>query len=427
MIGVVGINHKTAGIELRERFAFDEPEIERFIGELRAREPFSEIVVLSTCNRTEIYFNAAKSCGQRDFGALIRFLCRFKGVVLADELKKTPELFYTFKEEQAVTHLFSVAAGLNSMVLGENQILGQVKEAYRISASRKFTAAVLNRLFHKAFEVGKSVRTETSINEGASSVGYAAVELASSIFTSLQDCPVLLIGAGEASEMVLESLLQRGCRHLHVANRTYDRARSLAEKFQAEAVAFDQLEKHFLHCDVIITSTASRTPLIRAESINEAMQRRGNRSLFLIDLSVPRDVEEKVKELKEVFVYDIDDLAVVVAHNLEKRKLEMEKAERIVERHSSEFFSWLSALSLTPTIAHLKKKFSTISAHELKRLKNRLSEENFQKLQEYGGLLQEKYLGYIIKNLKTLSRDGQQVEYIELVNNLFELNNPEGP
>ena len=422
MIGVVGINHKTAGVEFRERFVFDEPEIERFIRELKACEPFNEMVVLSTCNRTEIYFNSPKPCGQRDFSALIRFLCRFKGIG-----EKTPDLFYTFKEEQAVIHLFRVAAGLNSMVLGENQILGQVKEAYRISASRKFTAAVLNRLFHKAFEVGKSVRTETSINEGASSVGYAAVELASRIFTNLRERPVLLIGAGETSELVLESLAQRGCRHLHIANRTFKRAQSLAEKYQAEAVSFDGLIEHFLHCDVIITSTASRTPLIRSDFINEAMQKRNNRSLFLIDLSVPRDVDERVKEMEEVFVYDIDDLEVVVAHNLEKRKLEIENADRIVERHSREFFSWLSTLGLAPTIVHLKKKFESISMHELKSLKNRLSEEAFQKVQEYGGLLQEKYLGFIVKNLKVLSRDGQQLDYIDLVNNLFELNNPEDP
>jgi glutamyl-tRNA reductase len=416
MIGVVGLNHRSAPVEIRERFVFDEPEIERFILQLREREPFEEVVVLSTCNRTEVYFSSSKLCGQRDLAALLRFLCSFKQAG-----EPGGELFYAHQESQAVSHLFRVASGLSSMVLGENQILGQVKSAYRISASRQLTGAVLNRLFHKAFEVGKSVRTDTAISEGASSVGYAAVELAGRIFSNLAEHPVLLIGAGQTGELVLECLARRGSRSLRVANRTPERAQELAAKYGAEAVAFDHLAELLLHCDIVIASTASREPLLRQADLRPIMQQRHSRSLFLIDLSVPRNVEASVRELPEVFVYDVDDLELVVAHNAEKRKGEVEKAERIIERCTREFFDWLATLDLAPTIVHLKERLDGISLPELDSLRKRLPEETFSKVEEFGRFLQGKYLGLIVKNLKGLSEDGRRLEYIDLVNRLFEL------
>lgn len=420
MIGLVGLNHESATVEIRERFVFDEKDIERFILALQKEEPFDEVVVLSTCNRTEIYFSSPKPCGQRDINALIRFLCAFKGI---DE--NIRDLFYTFQEEKTVRHLFRVAAGLNSMVLGENEILGQVKTAYRISASRKLTGAVLNRLFHKAFEVGKTVRSETAINEGASSLGYAAVELAARIFVNLPEHPVLLIGAGRMGELVLESLARRGNRHLHIANRTARRAQKLAEKYDAETVPFDRLMDHFLHCDIVITSTASREPLVRLDSLKEVMKKRHNRSLFLIDLSVPRDVEAAIRDLEEVFVYNIDDLEMVVAHNREKRKAEIEKADRIVDRHTGDFFAWLSTLDLAPTIARLKDCFESIAATELEKLKNRLPSETYDRVREFSDFIEGKYLGLIVKNLRTLSREGRQLDYIDMVNNLFNFHSGE--
>jgi glutamyl-tRNA reductase len=415
MIGVVGLNHEGAAVEIRERFVFDEQEIEQFVVALRKTEPFDEVVILSTCNRTEIYFSSPKPCGQRDFGALIRFLCTFKRI--EEDIRG---LFYTLEEKKAVEHLFRVASGLNSMVLGENQILGQVKTAYRISASRKLTGTVLNRLFHKAFEVGKTVRSQTALNEGASSLGYAAVELAARIFTNLPEHPVLLVGAGQTGEMVLESLARRGSRHLHIANRTRRRAEELAERYGAETVAFDGLMDHMLHCDIIITATASREPLLRLDDLKEVMKKRRGRSLFLIDLSVPRGVEAAVRELDEVFVYDVDDLEMVLAHNREKRKGEIEKAEGIVDCHTAEFFAWLSTLDLAPAIARLKDCFESIPAAELEKLRNRLPSETYDRVQEFSDFITKKYLGLIVKNLKTLSREGRQLDYIDMVNNLFD-------
>jgi glutamyl-tRNA reductase len=269
--------------------------------------------------------------------------------------------------------------------------------------------------------VGKTVRTDTAINEGASSVGYAAVELAGRIFSSLAEHPVLLIGAGQTAELVLECLAHRGSRALRVINRTPERAQELAGRYGAEAAPFECLAEQLLACDIVIASTASREPLLKQVDLRRIMQQRRNRSLFLIDLSVPRNVEPSVRELSEVFVYDVDDLEGVVAHNAEKRRAEVEKAERIIERCTREFSEWLSTLELAPTIVHLKERLDSISQTELDSLRKRLPGETFLKVEEFGRFLQGKLLGMIAKNLKGLSEDGRRVEYIDLVNRLFEL------
>ncbi len=416
MIGVVGIDHKTAAIGIRERLVFSEQEIEEFIHSTRDENGYTEIVVLSTCNRTEVYFNLVDPGLSRECSSLIDSLLAFKHI----KENLIPH-FYTHRDKAAVTHLFRVAAGLNSMVLGENQVLGQVKEAYRISASRKYTSAVLNRLFHKAFEVGKTIRSETAINEGASSISYAAVELACKIFRNLSAHPVLLIGAGETGWLTLQSLVHRGSNHLHVANRTFSRARELADKYRGEAIPFDRLMEQFVHCDIVITSTASPQPLIEHAFVKQAMHKRHNRTLFLIDLSVPRDIETSVRKLEEVFVYDVDDLEAVVAHNFEKRRQEIGEAEKIVEKQTREFYSWHSSLSLGPTIGRLKAKFESLPGKELRSLQNQLPEETYAKVLEFTEFLQGKYLGLIVKNLKRLSQDGRRLEYVDLINSLFEL------
>lgn len=416
MIGVAGLNHTTAAVAVRERVVFNEEEIGRFIAALRKQEPFTGGVVLCTCNRTEVYFSSPATCAQQAFSALIRVLCAFKRIdaQVGDHL-------YTYRERDAVRHLFRVAAGLDSMVLGENQILGQVKNAYRISASRKLTGRVLNRLFHKAFEVGKTVRSETAINQGASSMGYAAVELAAGLFPDLPEHPVLLVGSGQAGEMVLQSLAKRGARRLYVANRTEERARALAGRFHAEAVPFDRMLDCFCRCDIIIVATASRRPLVTLDHLREVMRRRRDRSLCLIDLSVPRDVETGARELERVFVYDVDDLESVVARNRESRRVQAREADRIVERHIDDFFTWLDTLELAPTLARLQECFDAIPAAELASLKNRLPPESYDRVREFSAFLTGKYLGLIAGNLKALSREGRGPEYIDLVNRLFGL------
>ncbi|RKX73233.1 MAG: glutamyl-tRNA reductase, partial [Spirochaetes bacterium] len=306
MIGITGINHKSAPVEVREKLSFNEEEIVLFLERLTSETGVKEAVLLSTCNRTEVCFNLPGD--DHNAEKIVKALLASKNIDL--EIKK---YFYFYYDSHAVKHLLEVSAGLDSMVLGENQILGQVKDAYRISSTRNYTDTVLNRLFHKAFEAGKKVRTETGVNEGASSVSYAAVELAGKIFGRIGSTPILLIGAGETGELVLQSLIERGSTNIHVTNRTFGRAESLAKKYKARVVPFENLREYLAKCDIILSSTSAPYPIITTPLMKEVMKERKNRTGFLIDLSVPRDIEDGVRDIENLFLYNIDDLEEVVA------------------------------------------------------------------------------------------------------------------
>ena len=417
MIGIVGVNHLSAPVEVRERLSFSEGEVVELADTLRESNGDVEVVVISTCNRTELYYNVDRPIDSGDASKILETICEAKS---CDPAELT-NYFYSYFDREAVAHLLRVVAGLDSMVIGENQILGQARDAYGISSARKLTSTTINRLFHLAFRVGKRVRTETGINEGASSASYAAVELASRIFSNLADHPVLLIGAGETGVMVLESLAQRGCTHLHVANRTEERARSIGARFHAEVADYHNLESILTFSDIVITSTAATRPIISREMLAPVMKRRHNRALFFIDLAVPRNIDDDVKNLDEVFLYDIDDLEQVVAHNRKLRSTEVEKAEQIVDEEAREFFDWLGSLSLAPTIRGLKSSIDRIGGDELRKLETRLSGQEFEHVERYTKYLRGKYLGTLVKQIKILSRNGQSIEYIDLVNRLFDL------
>jgi glutamyl-tRNA reductase len=350
-------------------------------------------------------------------GQMIEFLLEFKDIDYLDSFQ-----FYRYTGADAVQHLFEVAAGLNSMVLGENQILGQLKEAYRISIENKMSDSILNRLFHKAFQSGKRVRSETDINKGASSVSYAAVELANTVYSTLQGHPVLLIGAGENGDLVLQSLKERGATNIDIINRTLSRAEVLAEKYSAKALSFDDLESALLKCDIVVTSTGSDKPVIRKEFLQKVMKKRKNKVLLLIDLSVPRNIEETVRSMKNIYLFNLDDLQKLVALNYSKRKDAIRKAKRIVREMVADFEFWLRGLKLSPTIDQLKEKMDALMVNELCNIKEELTEKEYSSLERFSGQMNKKYLGMIIKNLKTLSNNGQYVEYIDLANNLFDLN-----
>ncbi|MEW5813998.1 MAG: glutamyl-tRNA reductase [Spirochaetota bacterium] len=416
MIGLVGINHKTAPVKIRETFAFVPDEIAYFVGNLIELSDITEVVLLSTCNRTELYYFAAKDCGAKYHTEIIRSLAECKGI-----REDITGYFYSLKGEEAARHLMRVASGLNSMVLGENQILGQLKEAYRISCEHNFTGTVLNRLFHKAFEAGKRVRSETAINKGAASVSFAAVELCEKIFENLSSHPLLLIGAGETGELVLKNLTERGVRDITIINRTYKRACEQAAKYGAKAVKFEELKQSLASKDIIITSTASTRPVILFSDVKGIMKKRKSKTIFFIDLAVPRNIDEKVKDIHNVLLYNIDDLEKVTAHNYEKRKAEIEKADTIIDKICRDFSSWFNTLKMTPTIESLNCKFDSMNEQELRRLKSKLSDNEYQKVQEYARFIKGKYLGLVIKNLKRLSDTGKKLEYIDLVNELFEL------
>ncbi len=416
MTGVIGINHSSAPVSIRERFTFDKEQILHFAGMLEAVPFIKEPVVLSTCNRTEVYYSIHRDCAEKAGNTVIRVLLEYKGI--DDDVTGC---FYSLSGLDAVKHLFRVAAGIDSMVLGENQILGQVKQAYRISSELKLTGPVINKLFHKAFEVGKRVRNETAINQGASSISYAAVELCEKIFEDISLHNVLLIGAGETGELVLKSLKDRGCTSVIVINRTAERAEKIAAQHGARSVPWEGLLVQLQECDIIISSTSSKEEIIGKSTMAGVMRKRKKRTIFFIDLAVPRDIDSSVRDFENVFLYNIDDLDQVVAHNYEKRKKEIFQAERIIHKTADDFESWLNTLNLGPTIELLAQKFQGINDNELKKLKNRLPDNEFKKIEEYGRFLQGKYLGLVIKNLKKLSLNGSKLEYLDLVNELFEL------
>lgn len=361
----IGVNHETAPVEIRDRFVFDAetwPSSVRFLIEQKQVE---EGFILSTCNRSEVYANVEEeSAGQE---ALMHFVCTDRSVS-SEEM--TPYL-YRLAGQNAIRHLFRVAAGLDSMIVGEQQILGQVQDAFEVAREARLTGAVLNKLLLTAIGVGKRVRTETTICEGAVSVSFAAVELARSIFEDLSAHPAMLIGAGETAELVAQHLTSNGVRDLRVANRTYERAVQLADQFDGSAIPFDEMEAHLTDVDVVISSTAARQPILNRDAVHRAMRVRKNRPIFLIDIAAPRDIAPEVGTLYNVFLYDMDDLQEVVASNLKRREKEAARAEGIVEEELASFLSWYRSLDVMPTLITLRRKFEELCSAELDRIANK--------------------------------------------------------
>lgn len=365
-ISVIGLNHKTAPVEIRDRVAFGGDRQKEALALLKAYDFVKESLILSTCNRTEIY--AVGDGSKESFHGLVDFLCGFHGL---DERILLGHL-YTFEEQMAVRHLFRVALSLDSMVLGEPEILGQVKDAYSIALDNMCTGVIFNRLFKKAIEVGKRVRTETEIGLGAVSVGYVAVELAKKIFTGLKGHSALLLGAGEMGELVAKHLVANGVGDIIVANRTFERGRRLAESFGAKAVRFEEGLKYMVKADIVISSTGAPHYVLHQKDVAQLMHRRRNKPLFLVDIAVPRDIDPECGQVYNVFLYDIDDLQSVVDVNLEKRKKEAQKAEGIVEEEVEKFVSWYRGLDAVATINSLRRKVERIREREVARSMSKL-------------------------------------------------------
>jgi len=357
----IGMNHKTAPVELRELVAFGGHNIDEVMNSIRSIKDIKESMVLSTCNRVEILFTTDKEKEAKE--SVIEFLSHVSGIK-KEELGST---LYIYDNEEAIRHIFRVGASLDSMIVGEPQILGQVKEAYRIAVNHKSSSVILNRLMHRTFSLAKKIRTETDISGSAVSVSFAAVELGKKIFGDLQGKEVLLIGAGEMAELAATYLLNNRIAKILVANRTFSRAVELADHFHGKAISFEEISDQLLVVDVVITSTASPEPVISLNQVKNTMRRRKNRPLFFIDIAVPRDVEPQVNGIENVFVYDIDDLTGIVESNINKRKGEAVKAERMVDEEVIKFSEWFKTLDVVPTIVALKDKCENIRQIELKK------------------------------------------------------------
>ncbi|MEA3186336.1 MAG: glutamyl-tRNA reductase [Chthoniobacter sp.] len=330
-----GLSHQTAGVALRERFAIAEHELGEAARRLGTMEGVAEAVIVSTCNRVEFY--AASKEPSLAFSALRQFVSERSASDMAEVAA-----FYQSSTGSCARHLFRVVCGLESMVLGETEILGQVKKAYSAATSHGSTARHLNKLFQRAFRVAKEVRTHTNITRGSVSVGSVAVDLAEKIFGQLGSCKVMILGAGETSEQTARALLSRGAKSIIVSNRNYERAAVLAAELGGAAIHFDHWDKQFDDIDILVSSTAAPHAIVTREKLAPVMQARRNRPLFVIDLAVPRDVESAINELEGVYLYDIDSLRTLSERSLALRRQDIELCESMIERHVEEFSDWLA-------------------------------------------------------------------------------------
>ncbi len=360
----LGLNHETASIEIREKAAFGPDSIQQALADLTQSAGASEAAILSTCNRTEIY------CGQESDSKenILAWLSDYSGLD-SGELNKS---IYLFPNESAVKHAFRVASGLDSMVLGEPQILGQMKDAFHTASNTGTTGKVLNRLFQHTFNVAKQVRTDTEIGANAVSVAYSGVNLARRVFERLEDQTVLLIGAGETIELVAKHLKQNKVKHIIIANRSIDRAQRLAGEIGSEAITLSQIPDRLHQSDIVVTSTASTLPILGKGAIEAALKKRKHSPMFILDLAVPRDVEPEVSQLKDVYLYTVDDLKSMVDENREIRLRAAAEAENIIDLQVVKFMRWMRSLESVPAIKSFRQGLNDLKQSELERALKKL-------------------------------------------------------
>lgn len=344
---VLGINHKTATVDLREQVAFSQQQIQTALGELSKSALVVSAVILSTCNRTEIYAELQAA----DSHKLIDWLKDFHKIdaLLTDHL-------YIYEDNFAVEHLMKVACGLDSLVLGEPQILGQVKQAYQFSIEANAISGALERLFQRSFSVAKRVRTQTDIGGNAVSVAFAACSLARQIFESLEKSTALLVGAGETIELVAKHLYEHKCRNIIVANRTFERAKAFADSVGAKIISLEAIPEHIAKADIVISSTAAPLPIIGKGMVEDAIKARRHQPMMLIDIAVPRDIESQVGELDDVYLYTVDDLHSIVERNIEQRKIAAQQAEVIISEEIEKFAIWLRSLNAVSSIKEYRNQ-----------------------------------------------------------------------
>jgi len=358
---LIGLNHKTAPVEIRECIGFAGDESDQALNDLHALDAVHEVLLLSTCNRVEVLLTTpSKDEAARQ---VVNFLSEMNQIPVAD----FEDNLYQHVGDDAVRHVFRVAASLDSMVVGEPQILGQIKEAYRTAATKRTSGVILNRLLHKTFLVAKRIRTETGIGDHAVSISYAAIELARKIFGDLEGRKVLLVGAGEMAELAVEHLIRNRADEILVANRTFERGVELARRFHGRPIRFEEIEEGLETVDIVISSTGAKDFVIRRDQVRKVMRRRRNRPLFFIDIAVPRDIDPEINRLNSIYVYDIDDLKGVIEENIEDRQRAAVKGERLVDEAVIRFRQWYQSLDVVPTIVGLRRKFEQVIRAEVAR------------------------------------------------------------
>ncbi len=415
---VTGMSHVTAPVDVREQLALEEEKVREILSDLASRGTFGEVMILSTCNRIEVY-GVADAPGEARQAAFSRLGAQ-RGLALRD----IEPMLYTKTEDEAVRHVFRVAGSLDSMLVGEPQILGQVKEAFALAQSSSTVGPLLHSLMTHAFTVAKKIRTDTEVGRHAVSISFAAVELGRKIFGRLDGKAVLLIGAGEMAELAAKHLAEQGALPIYVANRTSGRARELAGRLGGTAVTFDDLYAVMATVDIVVASTAAPEPIIRTADVQRALHARRSRPLFFIDIGVPRNVEPDVDTLDNAFCYDIDDLRSVVDANLRERQREAQRAETLVTREVERFTARLKDLEVTPTIVSLRDKLEAIRRAELEKALGRLGtsdEETRRVMDALSQSIVNKILHAPMVKLRDSSRAGHGRPWIELISELFGL------
>lgn len=415
---LVGASHRTAPVELRERLDFSSRGLAHAVRTLVARQSAAEAVVVSTCNRAELYVACQDS--QRAVADLRAFFSEFHQLAAA---QIEPHL-YAHQDDDAARHLFRVSSGLDSLVVGEPQILGQIKEAYSVASAAETAGPLLNKLFHWAFGVGKRVRSETALAEGAVSVSFAAVSLAKKIFGNLSGRRVLVIGAGEMGKLTAIHLKAQRVASLVIISRTLAHAQELADEVGGDVTPWDFMPQALLDSDIVITVTGSGTPILSKAHIKAAMPASRMRPLFLIDIAVPRDVDPHAGEIEQVFLYNIDDLQAIVRENLERRSAEVARAEHIVDEEVHRFANWHRSREAVPTIVALRHRFEAIRKSELERLEPKLaalSPEARARVEEVTRLIIEKLLLHPTEQLKNAGDSHLVSQYAAALSRLFAL------
>ena len=415
---VVGLSHKTAPVNIREKVAFPPDKMEEPLQQLLELPSISEALIVSTCNRVELY--AVSRQPEVAITELKKFLADFHSL----DTSTLNEHLYNFEGTEAIRHVLRVSASLDSMVIGEPQILGQIKTAYGHACEYKTAGVILNRFLRKAFSTAKRVRTETEIASNAVSVSFAAVELARKIFDSLENKTVMLIGAGEMCELAAKHFINNGVSKVLVTNRTFSRAEKLAAEFDGTAVSFENFREQLHRADIVLSSTGAPDYILGAKKLKEVCKLRRYKPMFLIDIAVPRDIDPAANKLDGIYLYDVDDLQGVVQANLKERQKEAAKAELIVEAEVGQFCSWLATLEVTPTIVALRQKIEQIRQAELERTLAGLSgldDKQRKAIESMTNAMVNKILHQPTQILKQTSNGGDSNCYLDAVRTLFNL------
>jgi glutamyl-tRNA reductase len=419
---VVGLSHKTAPVEIREKLAVPESRLGEAVCRLCSYPGVKEGILLSTCNRVEVY--SVVEDVESGYSRIQEFLADTHLALSSEQL--TPHLYW-HTGDRAIAHLFRVAASLDSMIIGESQILGQLKDAFEVALAHKTTGVIMNKVVKKAISVAKRVRTETKISEMAVSVSYAAVELAKKIFSNLEEKTVLLVGAGEMAKLAARHLIAQGVQHVRITTRTPHHAVELAEKFGGMPVPFDQFKDEMASADIVLVSTGAAHYLIGADDVHRAVKERMNRPMFLIDISVPRNIDPAVRHVDNAFLFDIDDLKHRVEQNRAERLQEAEKAERMVVEEVGMLREWMKSLEVTPTIVALRSRVDEIKRAEVEKAFGRLAHLSPQDRELVEGLassIVNKLIHSTMVTLKSEVNSAGGAAYVEAARRFFNLDPP---